>query len=187
MDDMGTSTISAGTVIRGRIRAEGDLVVQGHVEGAIEASGAITIAEGALVKSEDGAIVGSSVAVAGAVNGSIRGAESVTLEAGARVVGDLAAPSIGVRPGALLRGRIDTTRDGAKAAKGQTLRGAATPAAETRRTMTSALQAATRSGKTTVSGPGAPASLGSPSKAAPPPPVVPSLRKRTDKTRRKAR
>lgn len=170
---MGTSTISAGTVIRGRIRADGDLVVEGQVEGAIEASGAITIAEGALVKSEDGAIVGSSIAVAGAVNGSLQGSEAVVLEPGARVVGDVAAPSIGVRPGALVRGRIDTTGGAAHkpAGRAQPARAAA-PAPIAKKAPPAAKLA--------------PPARKEP--AAPPPPVVPALKKRVDKAaRRKGR
>jgi cytoskeletal protein CcmA (bactofilin family) len=100
-----TSIIAAGTVIRGRISAEGDLEIHGHVEGSVEVGGTVTIGSEGLVKSD---VSGHAVLVAGAVAGNLRGAERVVLEDGARVVGDVSAPSIGIRPGAKLRGRVAT-------------------------------------------------------------------------------
>jgi hypothetical protein len=66
--------------------------------------------------------------VAGAVAGNLHGSELVVLEAGARVVGDVSAPSIGIRPGALLRGRVETGAGGAPRPRAKTTKqAAATP------------------------------------------------------------
>lgn len=102
----GSSTISAGTTIRGRIQAESDLEVQGHIEGNVESAGNVTIAAGATLKSN---VTGRELSVAGAVKGDLRGSELLVLEEGARVVGDVSAPTIGIRPGALIRGRVETS------------------------------------------------------------------------------
>lgn len=110
------SSIGRGTVIRGSIRGDGDLDIDGRVEGTIDVDGDIALSESARVRIEDGALVGRSVSVRGAVAGSIRGSASVVLEAGARVVGDLNAPSIGIRAGGLLRGYVSTNDDGASQA-----------------------------------------------------------------------
>lgn len=99
------SIISAGTVIRGRVRAEGDLEIHGHVEGSVVATGDVVVGASGLVKSD---IEAATIRVAGAVAGDLRGEELVVLEAGARVVGAVLAPTIGIRPGALVRGRVDT-------------------------------------------------------------------------------
>jgi cytoskeletal protein CcmA (bactofilin family) len=109
-------TISAGTVIRGRVRADGDLEVLGHVEGSIEAGGELTIAEGAMVKGDGGDLAAERVVVGGAVNASLRGGELVLLESSARVVGDVSAPTIGIRSGALVRGRVETAAAPSRAA-----------------------------------------------------------------------
>src|SRR5215468_2216170 len=77
-----TSTIGRGTVVRGSVRGEGDLV-QSDVSGR-------------------------RVTVRGAVAGNVSATEAIVLEAGARVVGDLGAPQIGIRPGALVRGMVST-------------------------------------------------------------------------------
>src|SRR5262245_55051742 len=95
------STIGRGTVVRGAIRGEGDLEIHGRVEGSVDVTGDLLVAESALVKSD---VAGRRVVVRGAIAGNVSGTESLVLEAGSRVVGDLAAPSIGIRPGALVRG-----------------------------------------------------------------------------------
>ena len=55
-----------------------------------------------------GNVSGASVTVAGAVQGDVRASDAVLLERGARVVGDLTAPRIGVSTGALVRGLVRT-------------------------------------------------------------------------------
>ena len=100
-----SSIIAAGTVIRGRITATGDLEIHGHVEGSVTSEGTVTVGPEGLVKSD---LEAEHLIVAGAVAGNLRGSESVVLEDGARVIGDVSAPSIGIRPGAKLRGRVAT-------------------------------------------------------------------------------
>ena len=100
-----SSIIAAGTVIRGRITATGDLEIHGHVEGSVTSEGTVTVGPEGLVKSD---LEAEHLIVARAVAGNLRGSESVVLEDGARVIGDVSAPSIGIRPGAKLRGRVAT-------------------------------------------------------------------------------
>jgi cytoskeletal protein CcmA (bactofilin family) len=91
--------------LRGTIRGEGDLEIHGRVEGEIEVSGEVTIAEGALIKAD---VTGRRIVVRGAVAGNLTGAEGVRLEDGARVVGDIHAATVGILEGALLRGNLET-------------------------------------------------------------------------------
>jgi cytoskeletal protein CcmA (bactofilin family) len=100
-----TGIITGGTRIVGKISAEGDLDVYGQVEGSIDASATVTIADGARVKST---VHGQRVIVSGAVAGDLSASDTLVLESSARVVGNISAPIIGIRPGALLRGRVDT-------------------------------------------------------------------------------
>ncbi len=44
----------------------------------------------------------------GAVAGDVSADEAIVLEPGARVLGDLGAPQIGIRPGAMVRGNVST-------------------------------------------------------------------------------
>ncbi len=124
-----TSRIGRGVVIRGTIRGDGDLTVEGRVEGSLEVSGEIEIGETGQVRAP---ISADRIVVRGAVAGDVRGTESVILEEGARVVGDLAAPSVGIRPGGLLRGYVSTTgKSAAAGAVKAASRAARTPAVAT--------------------------------------------------------
>lgn len=129
----GASKIGPGVVIRGTIRGDGDLTVEGRVEGSLDVSGEVQVEGSARIRAS---IAGDRVTVRGAVAGDVRGNESVVLEDGARVVGDLSAPSVGIRPGGLLRGYVSTTgksapaRAGAKASRSAPV---ATPAPRAQR------------------------------------------------------
>jgi len=99
------SKIGRGTKIVGNIRGDGHVDIEGRIEGSLDIDGEVTLAESARVKS---AVRGTRVVVRGAVAGDISASEAIVLEEGARVVGDLSAPSIGIRPGGLLRGHVST-------------------------------------------------------------------------------
>jgi len=99
------STIGAGTQLRGSVRGEGDLEIHGRIEGSVAVSGELFIAETALIRSD---VSARRVVVRGAVLGNISAEEAIVLEAGARVVGDLDAPQVGIRPGGLVRGNVST-------------------------------------------------------------------------------
>lgn len=131
----GSSTIGRGTVIRGTVRGDGDIEIDGRIEGVVDVDGDVTLGESARIRIEEGALSGRRVTVRGAVAGNIRGLSSLVLEEGARVVGDLAAPSIGIRPGGMLRGHV-TTGDAAveaAAARGRSSRAVTTPQPVARR------------------------------------------------------
>ena len=102
------SRLGRGVVIRGSIRGDGDLEIDGRVEGVLDVDGDVTLGESARVRVEEGDLAGRRVSIRGAVLGNVRGASAIVLEEGARVVGDLSAPSIGIRPGGLLRGHVAT-------------------------------------------------------------------------------
>jgi cytoskeletal protein CcmA (bactofilin family) len=99
------SSIGPTTAVRGNVRGEGDLTILGRVEGSVVVTGDVTVGEGALIQSD---VRGRRVTVHGAIAGNVSGDEAVILEPGARVVGDLGAPQIGIRPGALVRGNVST-------------------------------------------------------------------------------
>jgi cytoskeletal protein CcmA (bactofilin family) len=99
------SVIGRGTVVRGNVRGSGSLEILGRVDGDVNVGGDVVLGEEGAVK---GNVSGASVTVAGAVQGDVRASDAVLLERGARVVGDLTAPRIGVSTGALVRGLVRT-------------------------------------------------------------------------------
>jgi cytoskeletal protein CcmA (bactofilin family) len=163
------SNIGRGTTIRGSIRGEGDLEIQGRVEGSVVVTGELVIGEGALIKSD---VSGRRVVVRGAISGNVTANESVVLEAGARVVGDLGAPQIGIRPGALVRGNV-STGGGAPTASRARATSRATPAARASAHATAAVaSSASKSDRSVGDGRRSGRAAGGP-----PPPIVPSLKK----------
>ena len=99
------TVIGQTTFLRATIRGEGDLEVRGRIEGEVDVSGEVTIAEGALVKAN---VTARRIVVRGAVAGNLTGEQGVRLEDGARVVGDVRGATIGILEGALLRGNLET-------------------------------------------------------------------------------
>ena len=100
------SVISTTTVVRGNVRGQGSLRVDGRVHGDIDVTGDVALGPDAEVH---GNINGASIAVAGSVNGDLTGTEAVSVESGARVIGDLSAPRIAIGDGAQVRGSVQTS------------------------------------------------------------------------------
>ncbi|HEV8548630.1 MAG TPA: polymer-forming cytoskeletal protein [Polyangiaceae bacterium] len=174
---MNGSVIGRGTVVRGNVRGSGSLEILGRVEGDVSVSGELVIGEEGAVR---GSVTGSHVTCAGAVQGDVRGSEAVLLERGARVVGDLTAPRVGVASGALVKGLVRTDGEAPLAAA------ARRPVAQARPIPfpAPARPAAPTKSEPRVEPPEAPAesepaSAKEPKAAreAPPPPVVPALAK----------
>jgi cytoskeletal protein CcmA (bactofilin family) len=99
------SVIGRSSVVRGNVRGEGNLEILGRIEGDVSVTGDIVLGESAGVR---GSLNGASITVAGQVQGDIRGSEAVLVEGGAKVIGDLLAPRIGVAAGALVKGNVRT-------------------------------------------------------------------------------
>jgi len=107
--DAEPARIGSGARVRGRIHGEGDLVVEGQVEGDLAIRGELTVAEGASVTS--GAIEARSVTIAGALEGDVAATGTVRLVAGSRVRGNLRGSSVAIDDGARFSGRLDCEFD----------------------------------------------------------------------------
>jgi cytoskeletal protein CcmA (bactofilin family) len=97
--------IGSGARVRGRIHGEGDLLVEGQVEGDVALRGDLTIAEGASVASE--ALEAHAVTVAGALEADVTASGPIRLESSARVRGDLRGAAVAIADGARFSGRVD--------------------------------------------------------------------------------
>ncbi len=104
------SIISADLKIVGDLHSNGDLQVDGAVEGDIT-SRSLTIGEGAVVR---GSLLAENVRVYGAIFGQIK-ANSVTLAKTAKVEGNVVHQALSMEAGAILSGnlsRLDTAVGG---------------------------------------------------------------------------
>ena len=101
--------IGSGARIRGRIHGEGDLTVEGHVEGNLAIRGDLTIADGGSVTSE--VVEAQSVAISGSLEGDVAASGPVRLASGARVRGNLRGSAVSIEEGARFSGRLDCEFD----------------------------------------------------------------------------
>jgi cytoskeletal protein CcmA (bactofilin family) len=101
----GTTVISRGAQVRGKLTGEGDLEIHGRVDGDVKLDGMVTVEAGGLVASD---VSAAKIVVRGAVKGDLTAVESIALEDGARVVGDVRAPRVSIQAGALVRGLLQT-------------------------------------------------------------------------------
>lgn len=98
------AVIGRSTRVRGRISGDGDLLVEGTVEGDIALQGDLTVGEGARTVSN---VDAAAVTIRGELEGDIRASGVVHIESGARVRGDVRGESIAIDDGAEYVGRLD--------------------------------------------------------------------------------
>jgi cytoskeletal protein CcmA (bactofilin family) len=107
--DAREACIGSSAHVRGRIRGEGSLVVEGHVEGELAIGGDLTIAEGGSVKSN--AVEAHAVNISGTLDGDVVATGPVRLGPGAQVSGNLRGSAVAVDDGARFAGRLDCDFD----------------------------------------------------------------------------
>jgi cytoskeletal protein CcmA (bactofilin family) len=98
-------------VIRGEVKGSEDLVIDGHVEGAISlAENRLTIGPNADVLAD---LSARDVLIQGKLKGNIVATGRVELRAGSAVEGDVRALRLAIEDNAVFRGKVDLTQ-GAK-------------------------------------------------------------------------
>lgn len=101
---MNAPVIDRTVRIDGLVEVEGDLIVEGRVDGRIIAGGHVTIAITATCRAS---IRSPRLTVAGELIGNAVCTESITVGSGARVVGDLRAPDVAIAANSEVDGQID--------------------------------------------------------------------------------
>lgn len=121
------SIISSDLTITGDLSSEGEIQVDGVVEGDIKCKALVIGVKGSVT----GEIVADSVRLHGEVNGRMQ-AKSVFLAATARMMGDVSHESLAIEPGAFLEGHCRRITEGGEPAqngkKGGSNKGAMKPA-----------------------------------------------------------
>jgi cytoskeletal protein CcmA (bactofilin family) len=98
------SILGPTLVFKGELIAEEDLVLKGRVEGSIQHTASLKISKEGSVK---GNVKAKQITVDGTVEGNLFGAETVTVEASARVTGDIHSRRVSLIEGSRFKGRID--------------------------------------------------------------------------------
>jgi cytoskeletal protein CcmA (bactofilin family) len=106
------SFLGADVTVTGNIGGDGNLHIDGRVDGDVQC-GALIVGNSGHV---NGNITADDAKIAGSVNGTVS-AQTLTIEATARILGDLAYDSVSVETGAHVEGRVKRlTREDAGAA-----------------------------------------------------------------------
>lgn len=102
----GPSLISADVVMKGDITSQGEVQVDGKIEGNIRAAALTVGTTGAVI----GEVCADTVIVRGAVTGTVRG-KKVQLCTGAKVEGDITHASLSIEPNAIFEGQVRHAQD----------------------------------------------------------------------------
>ncbi|SHF57172.1 Polymer-forming protein [Mariniphaga anaerophila] len=93
--------IDEGTLIKGDISANGDIRIDGELNGNINAKGRLVIGPKGKVEGE---INCSNIEVSGYIKGKVTVSELLTMKSSARIYGDVVAGKLSVEPGSLFTG-----------------------------------------------------------------------------------
>jgi len=104
MANEGPCVIGRAITIRGNLSGSEDLLVEGRVEGSVSLKNHLSIEETGVVEAD---IDVEDLTVRGEMKGDINAAQSVSINANARVVGNIRAPRVIIEDGARFRGHID--------------------------------------------------------------------------------
>lgn len=108
----GQARIGKSVVIRGEVKGNEDLIIDGRVEGTVTLSESrLTVGPNANVTAD---LSARDVLILGQVQGNIVATGRVELRAGCTVEGDVRALRLAVEDNAVFRGKVDLTQ-GAKA------------------------------------------------------------------------
>ena len=102
----GKNLLSADVEIKGSIKFQNELIIDGKVEGEITSTGILTVGENAEIRGE---IKTKSVTVLGKVHGNITVEERCELKGRAVLQGDLKAARLVIEDGATFVGKSEVT------------------------------------------------------------------------------
>ena len=111
-DHSGKDILSSDVEIKGSIKFQKELLIDGKVEGEINSDGVLTIGENADIRGE---IKTKSITVFGKVHGNITVGERCELKSRCTLQGDLKAARLVIEEGATFIGKSEVTTSGAKA------------------------------------------------------------------------
>ncbi|MCW3806436.1 bactofilin family protein [Plebeiibacterium marinum] len=96
--------IGSGTKISGNIETNGDIRIDGEIEGNILSKGKVVVGPNGMVKGE---INCANSEVSGKIEGKVLVSELLSLKASSNVFGDINTAKLTIEPGAVFTGKCD--------------------------------------------------------------------------------
>lgn len=100
------SVLQEGVRVRGDLEARGNVRLDGSLEGRVSAADVLTIGATGSITAD---LEAAEVVVMGTVEGSIVATSRIELRKGARVLGDISAPSLIIEEGVFFEGQCRMT------------------------------------------------------------------------------
>jgi len=117
MAELGETTIiGSDTVIVGEMRSEKQAKIVGRFEGKVFAKGELHVADSAMCKAD---VEAANVTVDGGIEGDVNASQKVTLNAQAKIKGDITADKMAVAEGASFFGMCAIGPDASKQKQNQ--------------------------------------------------------------------
>jgi len=108
-----TAAIGTSMSIKGEIRTQEELFVDGEVEGLLESKSLLTVGPNGKVKAN---IKAREVIIFGSVRGNVEVSEKVAIRDNGSLIGDIKTAGISIDDGSYFKGSIDIVRPEPKAA-----------------------------------------------------------------------
>lgn len=99
----GSTVIARGVKVEGDFSSEGEVVIEGQVNGSLGTSSVLTVGPDALIKAD---IKANEAHISGTVEGNVFVTKGLDISSSAKVTGDLTAETISVEAGAQIQGRV---------------------------------------------------------------------------------
>ena len=110
----GASIIAAGTTVKGDISSNGDIRIDGVLQGYVQSSAKVVIGANGVV---DGDISGQQADILGKINGTIKVKELLQLKGGSTVTGNIHAAKLQIETNANFNGQCHMTSGSGAATK----------------------------------------------------------------------
>jgi len=96
------TVVGTSVKLKGNLKSDGDITVDGSVNGEIKTKGTVTIGPNANIIAN---VHAKNVNVAGIVQGNVVATDRLTVSESGRVYGDISANILSISPGALFSGK----------------------------------------------------------------------------------
>lgn len=101
MEAPSVNIIGAGTVIEGDIKSDGDIRIDGTLNGSLSTKGKLVLGITGIV---DGEVSCQNGDISGTISGKIKVAELLSLKATSKLTGDITTNKLSIEPGANFSG-----------------------------------------------------------------------------------
>ena len=96
--------IAPGLFLKGELRGEDDLIIEGRVEGQIQLQKHLTVEPTGVVIAN---VKTENITIKGELHGDMTAVEKVEIHQGAKVIGNIVAPRIVIADGARFKGHVE--------------------------------------------------------------------------------